>query len=225
MNSRGDHNQQILKIYTHHRNWICQIQQLAKKVEYKQTVHHVDEVDVMESKLNGSHTTEEESSMTRQKMLDSTLLGDGGIPLSKVMTPVQDYDSNSLKRRNPRQMFTDSAFYSPKFHPSVADQVEMAHKLSSSLYDDGNKTSKGQDMFLKRSKKSGEILEPEPVEAKHDKTPNLKLVMNPEGKLHDWTDLPEEEVPDELRVAYQGNPEIAKTLVEGMNNCKGRGKN
>ena len=36
--------------------------------------------------------------MTRQKMLDSTLLGDGGIPLSKVMTPVQDYDSNSLKR-------------------------------------------------------------------------------------------------------------------------------
>merc|ERR1719412_3402882 len=98
MNSRGDHNQQILKIYTHHRNWICQIQQLAKKVEYKQTVHHVDEVDVMESKLNGSHTTEEESSMSRQKMLDSTLLGDGGIPLSKVMTPVQDYDSNSLKR-------------------------------------------------------------------------------------------------------------------------------
>ena len=52
-------------------------------------------------------------------------------------------------------MFTDSAFYSPKFHPSVAEQVEMAHKLSSSLYDDGNKTSKGQDMFLKRSKKSG----------------------------------------------------------------------
>ena len=68
-------------------------------------------------------------------------------------------------------------------------------------------------------------MEPEPVEAKHDKTPNLKLVMNPEGKLHDWTDLPEEEVPDELQVAYQGNPEIAKTLVEGMNNCKGRGKN
>ena len=68
-------------------------------------------------------------------------------------------------------------------------------------------------------------MEPEPVEAKHDKTPNLKLVMNPEGKLHDWNDLPEEEVPDELQVAYQGNPEIAKTLVEGMNNCKGRGKN
>ena len=52
-------------------------------------------------------------------------------------------------------MFTDSAFYSPKFHPSVAEQVEMAHRLSSSLFEDGNKTSKGQDMFLKRAKKSG----------------------------------------------------------------------
>ena len=31
-------------------------------------------------------------------MLDNTLLGDGGISLSKVMTPVQDIDSNSLKR-------------------------------------------------------------------------------------------------------------------------------
>jgi len=52
-------------------------------------------------------------------------------------------------------MFTDSAFYSPKFHPSVAEQVEMAHKLSSSLFEDGNKNSKGHDMFLKRAKKSG----------------------------------------------------------------------
>lgn len=53
-------------------------------------------------------------------------------------------DTGSLKRRNPREMFTDSSFYSPKHHPSVADQVEMAHKLSSSLYDEGNVRSKGQ---------------------------------------------------------------------------------
>ena len=52
-------------------------------------------------------------------------------------------------------MFTDSAFYSPKFHPSVAEQVEMAHRLSSSLYTDDNKMSKGQEMYLKRAKKSG----------------------------------------------------------------------
>ena len=89
-------------------------------------------------------------------------------------------DTGSLKRRNPREMFTDSSFYSPKHHPSVADQVEMAHALSSSLYDDGNKRSKGQvserrkerkefcslisfmkplsliqEMYMKRVKKSG----------------------------------------------------------------------
>lgn len=34
------------------------------------------------------------------------------------------------------------------------------------------------------------------VSAHHNKVPNLKLVMNPEGKLHDWTDLPESELPD-----------------------------
>ena len=67
----------------------------------------------------------------------------------------KNYQKKNNFLGNPRQMFTDSAFYSPKFHPSVAEQVEMAHKLSSSLFDDGNKTSKGQDMFLKRSKKSG----------------------------------------------------------------------
>ena len=49
--------------------------------------------------------------------------------------------------------------------------------------------------------------------------------MNPEGKIHDYQDLPEEEVPEtELDYAMVGNPEIAKTLVEGMNQCKGRGK-
>ena len=52
-------------------------------------------------------------------------------------------------------MYTDSSFYSPKFHPSVAEQVEMAHRLSSSLYEDGNKMSKGQEMYMKRAKKSG----------------------------------------------------------------------
>merc|ERR550539_686653 len=75
----------------------------------------------------------------------------------KVFAPAADVgDTGSLKRRNPREMFTDSAFYSPKHHPSVADQVEMAHKLSSSLYDDGNKRSKGQEMYLKRAKTSGD---------------------------------------------------------------------
>ena len=56
---------------------------------------------------------------------------------------------------NPHQMFTDSSFYSAKYHPTVADQVELAHQLSSSLYGEGNKMSKGQEMYLKRAKTSG----------------------------------------------------------------------
>ena len=58
----------------------------------------------------------------------------------------------------------------------------------------------------------------------HDKVPNLKLVMNPEGKLHDWTDLPEDEVPQMAQVAAgTGNPEAAHAMVENLQACKGRG--
>merc|ERR1712026_414227 len=56
----------------------------------------------------------------------------------------------------------------------------------------------------------------------HDKVPNLKLVMNPEGKLHDWTDLPEEEVPEMAQVATGGNPDAAHAMVENLQACKGR---
>ena len=69
-------------------------------------------------------------------------------------------------------------------------------------------------------------MEFEPEIPKHDKTPNLKLVMNPEGKLHDWQDLPEEEVPEMVEVNV-GNPEVAHTLgimVQNLNEEKGRGK-
>jgi hypothetical protein len=59
----------------------------------------------------------------------------------------------------------------------------------------------------------------------HDKVPNLKLVMNPEGKLHDWTDLPEEEIPELQQIAAGGpSAEIAHSVVENLQTCKGRGK-
>ena len=62
-------------------------------------------------------------------------------------------------------------------------------------------------------------MEIEPEIPKHDKTPNLKLVMNPEGKLHDWQDLPEEEVPEITMVGTN-----AHSLVQNLNEEKGRGK-
>ncbi|QQP42289.1 Uncharacterized protein FKW44_016903, partial [Caligus rogercresseyi] len=53
-----------------------------------------------------------------------------------------------------------SSYYHPQHHPSVAEQVKMAHQLSSSLFDDANKKSQGQEMFFKRVKTTGEIYEP-----------------------------------------------------------------
>ena len=32
----------------------------------------------------------------------------------------------------------------------------------------------------------------------HDKTPNMKLVMNPEGKVHDWTEVEDEQQLPEI---------------------------
>ncbi len=59
---------------------------------------------------------------------------------------------------DPRKMFTDSSFYSSKHHPTVADQVEMAHRLTSALFKEDNKHSKGQQMYLNRMKKSGKLI-------------------------------------------------------------------
>ena len=61
-----------------------------------------------------------------------------------------------------------------------------------------------------------------------EKQLNLKKVMNPEGKLHDWTDLPAEEIPEygEIQQMATGgfNPEAARQMVENLEACKGKGK-
>ena len=74
-------------------------------------------------------------------------------------------------------MFTDSAFYDPKFHPSVAKQVEMAHALSSSLYGNDNKQTKGQEMFLKRAKKSGKWVTTNQVGMLSSKIQLIKILV------------------------------------------------
>ena len=38
----------------------------------------------------------------------------------------------------------------------------------------------------------------------HDKTPNMKLVMNPEGKVHDWTELEDEQQLPEIMQHVSG---------------------
>ena len=55
-------------------------------------------------------------------------------------------------------MFTDSSFYNSKYHPTIADQVEMAHKLSSAMFTEQNQASKGAKMYLTRMENSGRSL-------------------------------------------------------------------
>ena len=64
---------------------------------------------------------------------------------------------------DPKKMFTDSSFYNSKYHPTIADQVEMAHKLSSAMFTEQNKASKGAKMYLTRMENSGRSLSRLPV--------------------------------------------------------------
>merc|ERR550532_2402188 len=143
--------------------------------------------------MNGTH---EESGSVQGSSSSSSLL-------QKIMTPANnEYDSGSLKRRDPRKMFTDSSFYSAKHHPTVADQVEMAHKLSSAMFNDKNKATKGQQMFLSRVQNAGEE-----EELEHgDKMPNLKHVMNPEGRMTEWEDVTKEDLPNAEMMAAHAAP-------------------
>lgn len=51
-------------------------------------------------------------------------------------------------------MFASSSFYAKGLHPTVEDQVELARRISSSLSDISNQSSKGQTMYVNRKKRS-----------------------------------------------------------------------
>merc|ERR1719239_881357 len=114
-------------------------------------------------------------------------------------------------------MFTDSSFYSAKHHPTVADQVEMAHKLSSAMFNEKNKSTKGQQMFLSRVQNAGEeeVLDHGDPNAGEEevldhgdpnKMPNLKHVMNPEGRMTEWEDVTKEDLPNAEMMAAHAAP-------------------
>merc|ERR1719150_3170047 len=186
----------------------------VKKISKASELHQIEEYN--ETALtNGSY--QESQSVTQAEEYHE----DGNM-LQKIMRPAPtEYDSGSLKRRDPRKMFTDSSFYSAKHPPTVADQVEMAHRISSALFQEDNKMSKGQNMYLNRAKRSGEVAEDlEVTHQRHDKVPNLKLVMNPEGKVQEWDDIAPEDQPDMSHVATHAaapislpSPDIAEAAA------------
>ncbi|KAH8403591.1 hypothetical protein KR222_002695, partial [Zaprionus bogoriensis] len=130
------------------------------------------------------------------------------IDLRKIFTPANDAPQILPKNR---KLYASSAFYSPTLHPTMEDQVELARRISHSLSDISNQTSKGQSMYVNRKKRSvkwvhegweEEEIQPkalykENVEeklqtelTKLEKLP-LRLIMNPRGQMRDYNSLKE----------------------------------
>merc|ERR1719150_881524 len=174
----------------------------VKKISKASELHQIEEYNET-SLTNGSY--QESQSVTQAEEYHE----DGNM-LQKIMRPAPtEYDSGSLKRRDPRKMFTDSSFYSAKHHPTVADQVEMAHRLSSAMFNEKNKSTKGQQMFLSRVQNAGAWVHNgngEEEVGDPNKVPNLKHVMNPEGRMTEWEDVTKEELPNADLMAAHAAP-------------------
>merc|ERR1719348_2082667 len=102
----------------------------------------------------------------------------------------------------------------------------MAHRLSSAMFNEKNSTSKGQKMYLTRLQNSGGMHDDD-YRSRHDAVPNMKLVMNPEGKVHEWDDLTEEQKENYNQIASHATPhnlpEVADPVAESLNAGIGKG--
>ncbi|ACY70467.1 hypothetical protein DVIR88_6g0004 [Drosophila virilis] len=159
------------------------------------------------------------------------------VDLRKIFTPATDAPEILPKNR---KLYASSAFYSPSLHPTVEDQVELARRISHSLSDISNQTSKGQSMYVNRKKRSvkwvhegsgqddiietrslskentEEILKPDLN--KLEKMP-LKLVMNPRGQMRDYNSL-KESINVESGLL---SPDHCAELITALQLQKGRG--
>ncbi|XP_032579814.1 uncharacterized protein LOC6619496 isoform X1 [Drosophila sechellia] len=157
------------------------------------------------------------------------------VDLRKIFTPATD--AAEILPKN-RKLYASSAFYSPTLHPTVEDQVELARRISHSLSDISNQTSKGQSMYVNRKKRSdkwvhegrsqgNDAINPfkENSEtkstmevAKLEKIP-LKLIMNPNGKVRDYNSL-----KDLINVeAGLLSPDNCAELITALQLHQGRG--
>ncbi|ENN81839.1 hypothetical protein YQE_01778, partial [Dendroctonus ponderosae] len=149
------------------------------------------------------------------------------VNLEKIFTPA---DGEQIQPKTNRKMFASSAFYEKGFHPTVEDQVELAKRISSSLTDISNQSSKGLQMYVNRKKRSvkwvheGEGKGTLNGSAQTDdgsgkpKDP-LKLVMNPAGQIQDINSLRKQGYTIETALS----PEVCLEIVKGLNSPKGKG--
>ncbi|XP_055857957.1 uncharacterized protein LOC129920597 isoform X4 [Episyrphus balteatus] len=163
----------------------------------------------------------EESSSTISKRVD----------LQKIFTPATDCEEIIPKNR---KLYASSAFYSPNLHPTVEDQVALARRISHSLSDISNHTSKGQSMYVNRKKRSVKWVhegsgkgQPDIQEYNEEYKENennyndknlLRLVMNPRGQVRDLNS-----VREPLSETGLLSPDRCAELVTALNAPKGRG--
>merc|ERR1719211_811925 len=72
------------------------------------------------------------------------------------------------------------------------------------MFNEKNKSTKGQQMFLSRVQNAGEeeVLD----HGDPNKVPNLKHVMNPEGRMTEWEDVTKEDLPNADLMAAHAAP-------------------
>merc|ERR1719481_880512 len=88
----------------------------------------------------------------------------------------------------------------------------MAQKITKAMVSSETSSAKGQQMFLTRAKNAGEedtvdqsVRHPTQAEG-----PNMKLVMNPTGKLHEFESLSSEQQSLLEKLANHSVPAAAK---------------
>ncbi|XP_037083793.1 uncharacterized protein LOC119104232 [Pollicipes pollicipes] len=168
----------------------------------------------------------------------------GPLPKSRIFSPPDDEPILPHKKKT---MFVDSAFFSPKVHPTWEQQVELAKKISASLSDASNRQSRGQSMYERRKKRSVKWVhqdapsshqgmieshemaggsqsdagdDSETPQKPKDK-PLLQLVMNPHGHVYDLNALKKQGWIIDSKGGL--SPDVCSDLVKDLNSPNGKG--
>nr|XP_023013357.1 uncharacterized protein LOC111503310 isoform X1 [Leptinotarsa decemlineata] len=220
--------------FQNQQNGVSEIKEENIKNSLKEIISDLDSFaernEELKSSLEGNK--ENVSHMTRNGMYLGKEQDENAPPkpinLEKIFTPA---DGDQIKPNKGRKMFASSAFYDKGFHPTVEDQVELAHRISSSLSDISNKSSKGQSMYVKRKKRSvkwvhegegkGGVNGTELISNGGDRPKDpLKLVMNPHGQVQDLYSLKKQGYNVEPALL---SPDVCLEIVKGLNSPKGKG--
>lgn len=157
----------------------------------------------------------------------------GNVPLERIFTPATDFEGFAHKKK---KLFASSDFFGPN-HPTIDDQLELAHKISDSLMDTVNNTSKGQEMYERRKQKShkwinheGGTVEmnenSEAIETKSTQTKSVMKLVLSSNTVHDQHTMYDQ---SQLKPVVNFNDFTATNLVDvqkignDLNSPTGRG--